>query len=76
MARTHRWMQISKSKGVEDVGHMEEKLKEMGREPRNIRDREAIMKAQLEAKNAWIRGHLQERESQLAAISSLSLEAI
>lgn len=26
-ARTHRWMKISKSKWVEDVGHMEEKLK-------------------------------------------------
>jgi len=26
-ARTHRWMQIAKSKGVEDIGHMEEKLK-------------------------------------------------
>jgi len=25
-ARTHRCMQIAKSKGVEDVGHMEEKL--------------------------------------------------
>lgn len=29
MARTQRWMQISKSKGVEDVGHMEEKLNEL-----------------------------------------------
>lgn len=28
-ARTHKWMQIAKSKGVEDVGHMEEKLKDM-----------------------------------------------
>ena len=26
-ARTHRWMQISKSKGVEDIGQMEEKVK-------------------------------------------------
>jgi len=29
--RTHRSMQIAKSKGVEDVGHMENKLREMGR---------------------------------------------
>ena len=43
-AITHRWMQISKSKRVEDIGHMEEKLKEMGRELSSLRDREAIMK--------------------------------
>ena len=40
-------MQIAKSKGVEDVGHMEEKLQEMGRELSNIRDRETTMKSQL-----------------------------
>jgi len=49
-------MKISKSKGVEDVGHMEEKLKEMGRELSNIRDKEAMMKVQLEVDNAWLRG--------------------
>lgn len=47
-------MQIAKSKGVEDVGQMEEKLQEMGRELSNIRDREAMMKSQLEAKNTWL----------------------
>jgi len=26
--RTHRWMQIAKSKGVEDIGHMENKLRD------------------------------------------------
>jgi len=36
-ARTHRWMQIGKSKGVEDTGHMEEKLKEMGSELSSLR---------------------------------------
>jgi alkylhydroperoxidase/carboxymuconolactone decarboxylase family protein YurZ len=75
-AKTQRWMQIAKSKGVENVGHMEEKLKEMGRELSNIRDKEAMMEAQLEAENAWLRGKLQERERQLAAMASLSLEAI
>ena len=40
-------MQISKSKGVEDVGHMEEKAKEMGIELSSIRDKEAMMKSQL-----------------------------
>jgi len=30
------WMQIAKYKGVEDVGHMEEKVKEMRKELRNI----------------------------------------
>jgi len=55
-ARTHRWMQITKSKGVEDIGHMEEKLKEMGRELSGLRDRETTMRNQLETKNAWLRG--------------------
>ena len=48
-AGTHRWMQIAKSKGVEEIGHMEENLKEMGKELSSLREREAIMKAQLEA---------------------------
>ena len=41
-------------KGVEDIGNMEEKLKEMGRELSGLRDREAIMRNQLETKNAWL----------------------
>ena len=43
--RKHRWMQIAKSKGVEDIGHMEEKLQEMGKELSSIRDRKEIMKS-------------------------------
>jgi len=43
-------MQITKSKRVEDIGHMEEKLKEMGRELSGLRDREAIMRNQLGTK--------------------------
>ena len=42
-AKTHQWMKIIKSKGVEDIGHMEEKLKEMGKELSGLRDREAII---------------------------------
>jgi len=51
-------MQITKSKGVEDIGHMEEKLKEMGIELSSLRDREAMVKNQLETENAWLRGQL------------------
>jgi len=29
--RTHTWMQIEKSKGVEDIGHMENKLRKMAK---------------------------------------------
>jgi len=54
MARTHRWMKIFKSKKVEDVGHMEEKLLEMGRELSELRDREHIMRSQLQAENTWL----------------------
>jgi len=48
MERKLRWMRISKSKGMEDVGHIKERLKEMGKELSSIRDREEIMKSQLE----------------------------
>lgn len=48
-------MQIVKSKSVEDVGHREEKMLEMGRELSSIRDRERMMKSQLEAENTWLR---------------------
>ena len=40
------------------------------------RDKEAIMRDQLERENAWLRGHLQERENQLECMASLSLEPI
>jgi len=42
----------------EDIGHMEEKIKEMGKEMSSLRDIEAIMKAQLQAQNAWLKGKL------------------
>ena len=69
-------MQITKSKGVEYIGHMEEKLKEMGKELSGLRDIEAIMRSQLQRENAWLRGQLQERENQLTCMANLSLEAI
>jgi len=69
-------MQIDKSKEVEDVGHMEEKFQEMGRELSNTRDREEIMKSHLEAENTWLRKKLQEREIQLETMASLSMEEI
>ena len=47
--RTHRWMQISKSKKVEDVGIMEEKVLEMGKELSEWRDGEYTMRTQLQA---------------------------
>jgi len=48
----------------------------MGRELSVLRDREVIMRNQLETENAWLRGQLQERENQLACMDILSLEAI
>jgi len=40
-------MKIVKSKSVEDVGHMEEKLLDIGIELSEIRDRERVMKSKL-----------------------------
>ena len=55
---------------------MEENLKEMGKELSGLRDREAIMRDQLERENSWLRGQLQERENQLTCMANLSLETI
>jgi len=53
--RTHHCMQISKSKKVEYVGHMEEKLLAICRELNEPRDREQIMRSLLQGKNTWLR---------------------
>lgn len=74
--RSKRWMQIAKSKEVEDVGHMEEKLRDMGRELSSMRDIEEIMKSQLEVENTWLWKQLQERERQLETMARFSMEAI
>ena len=69
-------MQIAKSKGVEDVGHMENKLREMGRDLSDIRNREAITRSHLETENELLRRQLQEKETQLACMASLSMEEL
>lgn len=56
--RTHRWMQIAKSNGAKDVGHMEDKLREMGKELSDIRNREAITRNHLETENELLRRQL------------------
>jgi len=69
-------MQIAKSKGVEDIGHMESKLKEMGKELSAVRHREAITRIHLETKNELLRRLLQEKETQLACMATWSMEAL
>lgn len=56
-------MQIAKSKGVEDVSHMENKLTEMGKELSVVRHREAIARSQLEIENELLRRQLKEKET-------------
>jgi len=55
---THRWMKIAKSKNVEDVGLMEEKVTKTGKELSDFRMRESIMKEKLQAKNTRLRERL------------------
>ena len=69
-------MQISKSKWVAYIGHREEKKKEIGKEISGLRDKEEIMRDQLERENAWLRGQLQKTGNQIACTTNLSLEAI
>ena len=63
-------MQISKSKGVEDIGHMENQLRDMGKELSVVRHREAITRTHLETENELLRRQLQEKETQLACMAS------
>lgn len=60
--KTHTWMQIAKSKGVKDIGHMENKLREMSRELSMVRHTKSIRRAQLQEENEWLKKQLQERE--------------
>ena len=64
--RTNRWMKIAKSKGVEDIGHMENKLREMGRDLSALRDREVITRSHLENENEILRRQLHKKETHLA----------
>lgn len=59
--RTHTWMQITKSKGVEDIGHMKKKLRHMGKELGMVRHTKRIRRAQLEEENEMLKKQLQER---------------
>ena len=63
-------MQIAKSKGVEDIGHMKNKLREMGRELSAVRHREVITRSHLETENELLRRQLQEKETKLACMAS------
>jgi len=69
-------MQTEKSKGVEDIGHMERIYREMGRELSAIRHREAITRSQLEIENELLRRQLQAKETQLACMASWSMEEL
>lgn len=69
-------MQITKSKGVEDIGHMENQLREMGRELSVARHREAITRTHLQTKNELLKRKLKEKETQLACMASWSMEEL
>jgi len=53
--RTHTWMKIAKSKGIEDIGHMEEKLKELRGELAMVRHVESCKRAHLQKENELLR---------------------
>lgn len=58
-------MQIVKSKRVEDIGHMERNLREMGRELATVKHAEAIKRSHLKVENEMLRKQPQERETQV-----------
>lgn len=47
IVQTHTWMKIAKSKGVADIGPLEEKLKETQRELARVRHVESSQQAKL-----------------------------
>ena len=51
-------MQISKSKGVEDIGHMENKIRELRRELGMVRHIENNRRADLEEENELLKKQL------------------
>ena len=57
--RTHTWMRIAKSKGVADIGPLEERLKETQRELARIRHVESSQQAKLREENELLRQQLQ-----------------
>lgn len=61
-------MQIAKSKGVEDIGHIENKIREMGKELSVVRHRDEIATSQLQTENELLRRQLKEKETQLACM--------
>lgn len=68
--------EIAKLKKLENVGHMDENLLEMGRELSELRDRESTMRTKLQVENTWLRGMFQEMERKLYTIENFSLEAL
>lgn len=74
--RTQRLTQISKSKNVDDVGLMEEKATEVGKESSDLRIIMSMMKEQLHEESMRLRERLQEKETQLSTMTSLSMEAL
>lgn len=57
--RTHTWMKIAKSKGVVDIGPLEENLKETQRELARVRHVESSQQAKLLEENELLRQQLQ-----------------
>lgn len=55
-------MQIAKSKGVEDIGHMEDKLKYVRGELAMVRHIESCKRAQLQEENEMLKNQLQLQE--------------
>jgi len=56
--RTHTWMRISQSKGVVDISHLEEQLKESRRELAMVKHVESSQRAKLQEENELLKQQL------------------
>lgn len=69
-------MKIEKSKGVEGISIMEEKMKNMGEDMADVRFKEKNMRHHLQKDNKKLKSQLQENGEQISTMASLSMESI
>ena len=73
--RTHTWMKIAKSKGVADIGPLQEQLKEVRRELAMTNHVANCQRAQLQEENQKLKLQLQELKAGAGTSSKDTLEA-
>lgn len=78
-AHTHNWIKLATSKGVHEIGFMEEKIAELGKDLFDVGLRESFLKEKLhkaQTENITLQYKLQQKDKQVATMEYLCMEAI